>query len=72
MSYLSESVFEDLTRRFRPQEGDVLLTKGGTTGFAKVVDFDWRFAVWVHIAILRPKPIINPTYQIAISVCPES
>jgi len=55
LKYVSTEMYETLTKRFSPQKGDVLLTKGGTTGYAKVVDFDWKFCIWVHIAALRPK-----------------
>jgi type I restriction enzyme S subunit len=60
--YVSQHTFEELTKIFRPQKGDVLVTKGGTTGYAKVVDFDWPFCVWVHIAVLRPTPEIDSIY----------
>lgn len=62
VKYLSQATYQNLTRLFRPQKGDVLVTKGGTTGYAKVVDFDWPFSVWVHIAVLRPKSEIDPLY----------
>lgn len=41
-------------RKCRPQRGDILYTKGGTTGLAARVDTDRPFAVWVHIALLKP------------------
>jgi type I restriction enzyme S subunit len=62
VKYLTEADYADVTKQFRPQAGDVLLTKGGTTGFAKVVDWDWPFAVWVHLAVLRPQPNVLPEY----------
>jgi type I restriction enzyme S subunit len=62
MKYVSEETYLELTRRFRPRKGDVLLTKGGTTGYAKVVDYDWPFCVWVHLAVLRPIKSIDPIY----------
>ncbi len=60
----SEIVWEDLKyislenaklhwRKCKPEKGDILYTKGGTTGLAKVVDFDRAIAVWVHIAVLK-------------------
>ncbi|MCF6251219.1 MAG: restriction endonuclease subunit S [Methylococcaceae bacterium] len=55
LKFVSTEMYETLTKRFSPRKGDVLLTKGGTTGYAKVVDFDWKFCIWVHIAALRPK-----------------
>lgn len=40
-------------KKCKPERGDVLYTKGGTTGVAKVVDFDRPVAIWVHIALLK-------------------
>lgn len=40
-------------KKCRPQRGDILYTKGGTTGIAATVDFDEPFAVWVHVALLK-------------------
>lgn len=62
IKYISEDVYLNLIKRFKPQKGDVLLTKGGTTGFAKVVDWDWDFAVWVHLALLRPNNKIRSEF----------
>jgi type I restriction enzyme, S subunit len=62
LKFLSNEAYLETTRLFRPQRGDVLLTKGGTTGFAKMVDWDWPFAVWVHVAILRPTAAVLPEY----------
>jgi restriction endonuclease S subunit len=42
-----------LTKRCRPERGDVLLTKVGTTGFAKAVDVDREFSIFVSLALLR-------------------
>jgi type I restriction enzyme S subunit len=55
-------MYRELTKRFKPQRNDVLVTKGGTTGFAKVVDFDFPFCIWVHIAAIRPSKKIIPIY----------
>ncbi|MEQ8879101.1 MAG: restriction endonuclease subunit S [Cyclobacteriaceae bacterium] len=63
VKYVSRNTFKELTSRFRPQKGDVLLTKGGTTGYAKIVDFDWDFCIWVHLAALRPDlDKVHPKY----------
>lgn len=62
VKYVSKETYLDLVKTFRPQRGDVLLTKGGTTGYAKAVDWDWSFAIWVHIAALRPTEKIRPEF----------
>ena len=40
-------------KKCKPERGDILYTKGGTTGIAKAIDFDREIAVWVHIALLK-------------------
>ncbi len=55
VKYVSASDCDEFDRRVIPQPGDVLYTKGGTTGIARVVDFNQRFQVWVHIAVLKVK-----------------
>jgi type I restriction enzyme S subunit len=41
-------------KKCRPERGDILYTKGGTTGLAATVETDDPFAVWVHVALLKP------------------
>jgi len=61
--YISEKDFEEFNKRVRPEKGDVLLTKGGTTGIARAVDFDFPFQVWVHVAVLKTnRTKINPFF----------
>ena len=31
----------------------MLYSKGGTTGIAKLIDIDEKFANWVHVAVLK-------------------
>lgn len=56
LKYLSREEATFQWKKCKPQFGDVLYTKGGTTGIACPVDFDEEFAVWVHVALLRPIP----------------
>jgi restriction endonuclease S subunit len=41
------------TKRSRPEYGDILLTKVGTTGIAKIVDTDREFSIFVSVALLK-------------------
>lgn len=60
---ISEADFKEFSRRVVPERGDVLYTKGGTTGVARVVDLDFPFQVWVHVAVLKvEKSRILPPY----------
>ena len=51
--FISEGDYAEFSKRVRPELGDVLYTKGGTTGVARVVDLTFAFQVWVHIAVLK-------------------
>ena len=72
---LGEVVWEDLKyieqdeanrqwKKCKPEFGDILYTKGGTTGIAARVTTSEPFAVWVHVALL--KPIVNKVHPIWI------
>jgi type I restriction enzyme S subunit len=51
--FISEADYQEFCRRVVPEIGDVLYTKGGTTGVARAVDLTFRFQVWVHVAVLK-------------------
>ena len=52
--WISESDYRTLTRSFKPQRGDVLLTLVGSFGVPVHVDWDQEFSFQRHIGILRP------------------
>ena len=54
MKFISPSDAAIQWKKCKPQLGDILYTKGGTTGFAAIVDTAIEFAVWVHVALLKP------------------
>jgi len=51
--YISEEEHIELTTRCHPEYGDLLLTKVGTTGIAKVVDIEKEFSLFVSVALLK-------------------
>lgn len=55
VKFVSEHDCAEFDRRVVPERGDVLYTKGGTTGIARAVDLTERFQVWVHVAVLKLK-----------------
>ncbi|MCX5042471.1 restriction endonuclease subunit S [Aldersonia sp. NBC_00410] len=61
--YISEDDYKEFSRRVVPEVGDVLYTKGGTTGVARAVDLTQRFQVWVHVAVLKLRQgLVTPDY----------
>ena len=51
--FVSEEYHETISRKCKPEKGDLLYTKGGTTGIARVNTYDLEFNVWVHVAVLK-------------------
>ena len=59
---ITPELHEELSRRCNPEKGDILYTKGGTTGIARVNTYDNKFSVWVHVAVLKLAGYIDPFY----------
>ena len=54
LNHISESDHEVFKRRASPQAGDVLITKDGTLGVARVVKASYpEFSIFVSVALLR-------------------
>jgi type I restriction enzyme S subunit len=63
VKYVSRSDHNEFCKRVRPERDDIIYTKGGTTGIAKVNDLDFEFSVWVHLAVLRiEKQLLYPRF----------
>ena len=60
--YIDKELHEELCKRCKPKKGDVLYSKGGTTGVAAVNDSDIEFNVWVHVAVLSLNSMIYPYF----------
>jgi type I restriction enzyme S subunit len=56
LKFISREDAEIHWRKCKPEFGDVLYTKGGTTGLAVAVETNEPFALWVHVALLKPNP----------------
>ena len=55
IKYISEKEHLELTKRCKPQKGDLLLSKNGTIGKTKIVDWDWEFSIFVSLCLIRFK-----------------
>jgi type I restriction enzyme S subunit len=63
VKFISPEEHAFLTKRCRPERDDVLLTKVGTTGFAKAIDVDREFSIFVSLALLKlDKTRLDPKY----------
>lgn len=53
--FISRDEHEQLIKRCTPEKGDVLYTKNGTIGIAKLVDWDYEFSIFVSLCLLKPR-----------------
>ena len=53
--FISEEEHAILTKRVRPERGDILVSKDGTIGVACPVETDHEFSIFVSVALLKIK-----------------
>jgi len=52
--FISIEEHQELIKRCNPERGDVLYSKNGTIGVAKVIDWDFEFSIFVSLALIKP------------------
>lgn len=52
----------ELSRRCRPEKGDLLLSKNGTIGMPRVVNWDWDFSIFVSLCLIKLGEKINANF----------
>ena len=63
IKYIPKDLHEKLYASIKPQRNDILMSKNGVNyGVAAVNDTDEVFDIYVSLALLRPKEVINPIY----------
>ncbi|WP_180183094.1 restriction endonuclease subunit S [Acinetobacter sp. YH01020] len=55
IKYIPEHEHLDLIQRCKPEKGDLLLSKNGTIGIPKLVDWDWEFSIFVSLCLIKFK-----------------
>jgi type I restriction enzyme, S subunit len=55
VKFISEQEHQQLIKRCKPQFGDLLLSKNGTIGKTKIVEWDWKFSIFVSLCLIRLK-----------------
>ena len=63
IKYIPKELHQKLYASIQPRKNDILMSKNGVNyGVAAVNDTDEVFDIYVSLALLRPKEIINPVY----------
>tara|TARA_Y100001970_G_scaffold290519_1_gene424536 strand:+ start:734 stop:3151 length:2418 start_codon:yes stop_codon:yes gene_type:complete len=52
--FISKDEHLDLIKRCHPEKGDLLYSKNGTIGVAKLVDWDYDFSIFVSLCLIKP------------------
>jgi type I restriction enzyme S subunit len=60
--YISKEEHLELTKRCMPEKGDVLLSKNGTIGITKVVDWEYEFSLFVSVCLIKFTNRLNPYF----------
>ncbi|QOG90556.1 restriction endonuclease subunit S [Flavobacterium columnare] len=60
--YISEQEHKILTKSFRIEKGDILMTRIGSIGDCKLIDWDVNASFYVSLALLKVKPIFSANY----------
>jgi type I restriction enzyme S subunit len=71
-NFISELDYQQLTKHNKPEKGDILYTRVGSFGEAAVVDFDFKFAVFVSLTLIKPMhDIVQSRYLMHYLNSPE-
>tara|TARA_A100000171_G_scaffold8703_1_gene6470 strand:+ start:2965 stop:4650 length:1686 start_codon:yes stop_codon:yes gene_type:complete len=61
--FISKAQHQDLIKRCYPQQGDLLLTKVGTTGIPVLVETNQEFSIFVSVALVKfPQSKVSGKY----------
>ena len=55
IKYIPEYEHRDLMKRCKPEKGDLLLSKNGTIGVPKLINWDWEFSIFVSLCLIKFK-----------------
>jgi len=60
--YIPVAEHIELIKRANPEKGDVLLSKNGTIGLTKVIDWDQEFSFFVSLCLIKLNKLIDSSY----------
>jgi type I restriction enzyme S subunit len=73
IKYIPVELHEKLYATIKPQRNDILMSKNGVNyGVAAVNDTDEVFDIYVSLALLRPKKVIDPVFFRCVINNPET
>lgn len=65
--FVSEEDHLLMIKRCKPEKGDILMTRIGSIGETKLIDWDVNASIYVSLALLKVNDVIDPSYLYAYS-----
>ena len=62
VKYIPYKEHKELIKRAHPKKGDILLSKNGTIGLTKVIDWDEEFSFFVSLCLIKLLSNVDPQY----------
>jgi len=59
---IPEDEHAELIKRCHPAKGDILLSKNGTIGLTKIVDWDFQFSIFVSLCLIKSTSEISSEF----------
>jgi len=59
---ISKEEHRELCKRANPKAGDILLSKNGTIGLIKIVEWNWEFSIFVSLCLIRLRTFLSPHF----------
>ena len=53
VKYITPESHQELTQRCKPEKGNLLLSKNGTIGITRVIDWDFEFSIFVSLCLIK-------------------
>lgn len=64
--FITEQEHLELTKRTKPEHGDILVSKDGTIGVPCLVDTEEDFSIFVSVALLKlERELVDPVFLVA-------
>lgn len=71
IKYIPEHEHRELIKRCNPEFGDLLLSKNGTIGIPKLVNWEWEFSIFVSLCLVKLKEELTAEYAEYFFKCHE-
>ena len=60
--FITEEDYKIYTQKNKPEKYDILITRIGTIGYSKVIDWDFQFSIYVTLAVIKSNKKFNSYY----------